>query len=65
MVRVKGDKPMIIECGEFGDSISEPSEMLCVDRIIEIFTRKFNGLKDFVIISEEDTKKGKKIFYEK
>ena len=64
MVHIKGDKPMIIECGEFGDSVSEPSEILCVDRIIGDFTRKFNGLKNVIIISKEDTEKGKEKIYE-
>ena len=58
-VSVEGDKPMIIECGEFGDMICEPTEQLAVERIISDFQRKINGLREYTVITREDTQRGK------
>lgn len=64
-VSIKGDKPMIIDCGEFGEMVCEPDEYLAVERIISDFTRKFNGLSEYKVILREDTRNSKETLYEK
>lgn len=62
MVHIKGEKPMIIEVGEFGNMVCEPDEMLAVERIISDFTRKLNGLREYKIILEDDTRSGETLY---